>query len=288
LNRFYHAEEMRRWVRGRQAEGARVGFVPTMGALHEGHMALVRQAGERADAVGVSIFVNPTQFGPNEDFEKYPRPLVADLARLESAGVEAVFTPEAAEIYPDGFRTSVHVEGISEVLEGAIRPDHFRGVATVVAKLLNIVPADIAVFGQKDYQQLVILRRMVEDLNLPTEIVAHPTVRERDGLALSSRNRYLSPEERSAAPALHRALEAVRQAAAGGARATADLEDAAWRVLDEQPAMVPDYAVALDPATLAPLQPDWRRAVCLVAVRLGGTRLLDNIIFDAQGTETSA
>jgi pantoate--beta-alanine ligase len=279
---------MRDWANEQRHAGRRVGFVPTMGALHAGHLALVQRAGELSDVVAVSIFVNPSQFGANEDFDKYPRPLVADLARLEDAGVEAVFTPENSEIYPEGFRTIVEVEGLSDILEGVIRPGHFRGVATVVNKLLNIVPADVAVFGQKDYQQLVILRRLVRDLNLPVEIVAHRTVRERDGLALSSRNRFLSASERKVAPTLHRALEAARLAAADGKRTSDQLSEAAWRVLDEEPTIVPDYAVALDADTLAPLGIGWTRAVCLTAARLGGTRLLDNIVFDPNGTEIPA
>lgn len=288
MTRFHDPEEIRRWVRGEQVAGRRVGFVPTMGALHEGHMALVKEARSASDSVAVSIFVNPTQFGPSEDFQKYPRPLVADLAKLENAGVEAVFTPEPAVMYPDGFRTSVQVEGLSDILEGAIRPTHFRGVTTVVTKLLNMVPAEVAVFGQKDYQQLVIIRRMVADLDIPVEIHALSTVRERDGLALSSRNRYLSREERAAAPALRRALDAAREAAANGARSREDLEDPAWDVLDAQPDLVPDYAVVLAPDTLAPLKPDWRAAVCLIAARVGSTRLIDNILFDAQGKEIPA
>lgn len=286
--RFQEPDDIRRWVREEQAAGRRVALVPTMGALHEGHLALVREARAAADVVAVSIFVNPTQFGPSEDFQKYPRPLVMDLAKIEDAGVDAAFTPENAAMYPDGFRTSVQVEGLSDILEGAIRPAHFRGVTTVVTKLFNMAPADVAVFGQKDYQQLVILRRMARDLDIAVEILAHPTVRERDGLALSSRNRYLSREERAAAPDLYRALEAVCAAAANGARTASEMEAAAWTVLDERDEVIPDYVVVLDPETLAPLQPDWRRAVCLIAARLGATRLIDNVLFDAQGKETPA
>lgn len=280
--------EARAWTRERQVDGRRVGFVPTMGALHAGHLSLVRRARALADAVAVSIFVNPTQFGPSEDYGRYPRTVEDDMVKLRAEGVDAVYLPDAPTMYPAGFRTVVEVEGFSDVLEGAIRPGHFRGVATVVCKLLTIVPADVAVFGQKDYQQLLIIRRMAEDLNLETHIEAHPIVREADGLAMSSRNRYLSAEERRGGLALSRALAAVRARAAAGETGPPDLEAAAWNVLDAEPGVVTDYAAVVNPETLGPLEPRWERAVCLVAGRLGTTRLIDNTLFDREGNETTA
>lgn len=278
-------EQATAWARAEREAGRTVGLVPTMGALHEGHMALVRHAHERSDSVAVSIFVNPTQFAPREDFQRYPRTLQEDCAMLEAVGAAAVFAPDAADVYPEGYRTAIEVEGLSEVLEGALRPGHFRGVATVVGKLFHILPADVAVFGQKDYQQLVVLRRMAADLNFPVEILAHPTVREADGLAMSSRNRYLDPQERAAAPALSRALAAARAAAEAGRTEQAAMEAAAWAVLDAEPLVAPDYAVVLEAETLEPLPPDWRTAVCLVAGRLGATRLIDNVVFNRAGEE---
>ncbi|HEY3414518.1 MAG TPA: pantoate--beta-alanine ligase [Armatimonadota bacterium] len=282
---FDDVSKAREWSLAERCAGRRVALVPTMGALHNGHLALVELARSLADSVVVSIFVNPTQFGPNEDYQRYPRTVDADIAALEEAGVAAVFLPRAETMYPDGFRTIVEVEGISDVLEGAIRPGHFRGVTTVVAKLLNVVPAQFAVFGRKDYQQLIIVRRMAEDLNLGVEIVERLTVREADGLAMSSRNRYLSAEERASALALSRALEAVRSEVRGGEYDQTELETAAWSILDAEAGVVPDYAVVLDPATLKPLKPDWQRAVCLVAGRLGRTRLIDNSVFGRDGRE---
>lgn len=265
----------------------RLALVPTMGALHGGHLELVRRARDLADAVAVSLFVNPTQFGPHEDFARYPRTPEEDRALLAAEGVEAVFAPRAEEVYPDGFRTIVEVEGLSDILEGAIRPGHFRGVATVVCKLLHIVPAHVAVFGQKDYQQLVVIRRMVRDLNMPVVVAAVATVREPDGLAMSSRNRYLSEPERRAGLALSRALGAAREAVRGGVAGQEALESAAWNVLDAEDLLVPDYAAVLDPDSLEPLDRGWKRAVCLVAGRLGATRLIDNAVFDRAGAEVA-
>lgn len=282
---FESPEAARQWVEAERLAGRSVGFVPTMGALHEGHFSLVRRARDLVDSVIVSIFVNPAQFGPNEDYQRYPRTMEEDTARLEAEGVAAVFAPSAADMYPEGFRTVVEVEGISDVLEGAIRPGHFRGVATVVSKLFHVVPADVAVFGQKDYQQLLVIRRMVRDLNLPIEIVGHPTVREPDGLAMSSRNRYLNEAERESALVLSRALAAVREAVRAGEHDAERLESAAWSVLDADPTLVPDYAVVVDPETLEPLPAGWQSAVCLVAGRLGTTRLIDNTLFDRAGQE---
>lgn len=256
--------------------GRRVLLVPTMGALHEGHLALVRAAKKVPGAVvAVSIFVNPTQFGAGEDLDAYPRTLDADLELLGGEGVEVVFTPTASAMYPDGPRTSVHAGPIGSELEGAVRPTHFAGMLTVVLKLLQIVRPDRAFFGEKDYQQLVLIRQMVDDLNVGVRVVGVPTVREADGLAMSSRNRYLTPDEREQATALSSALLAGRYAAGGGPAAVLD---AARAVLDEVPAIATDYLELrgpwLEPAPAA------GPARLLVAARLGTARLLDNIAID--------
>ena len=253
--------------------GRRVMLVPTMGALHDGHLALVRAAKRVPGAVvAVSIFVNPLQFGANEDLDAYPRTLDADLEMLSGEGVEVAFTPTASTMYPDGPRTTIHPGPLGAELEGAVRPTHFAGMLTVVCKLLQIVRPDLAFFGEKDYQQLVLIRQMVDDLNIGVRITGVPTVRESDGLAMSSRNRYLSPEEREQATALSSALLAGRYAAGGG---WAAVLDAARAVLDEVPAIETDYLELRGPA-LEPA-PAVGPARLLVAARLGATRLLDNI-----------
>jgi pantoate--beta-alanine ligase len=267
--------ELRRHVAQWRADEP-IGLVPTMGALHDGHLALVAAARERCRRVVVSIFVNPKQFGPREDFATYPRPEAADLARLAEAKADLAFIPAVDEVYPPGFATTISVGGPSEGLCGAHRPGHFDGVATVVAKLLIQVAPDAAFFGEKDYQQLMVVRRMVRDLDLPVEIVGVPTVREPDGLALSSRNAYLSAEERRIAPHLHRimreaAAEIARNAAPGPvlARAIAALSDAGLAV---------EYLELRDAATLAPLAAaPTDPARLLAAVQLGRTRLIDNV-----------
>jgi pantoate--beta-alanine ligase len=284
---FHDTVDAYEWAEGERRQGRSIALVPTMGALHEGHLSLARLAGSLCDSVAVSIFVNPAQFGPNEDYQRYPRSMEADVQLLEAVGVSAVFAPRAESMYPEGFRSIVEVEGLSGVLEGAIRPGHFRGVTTVVNKLLHIVPADVAVFGRKDYQQLTIIRRMVADLNMRVKIVDHPIVRESDGLAMSSRNRYLTADERRSALALIRSLESIRAEVRGGTFEPGDLEAAAWSVLDGEPGLVPDYAVVLDPHTLQPLTADWTKAASLVAGRLGRTRLIDNVIIARDGEETS-
>jgi pantoate--beta-alanine ligase len=267
-------------LRGRVAKwrkaGARIALVPTMGALHEGHLALVRAAREKADRVIVSIFVNPTQFAPTEDFGSYPRDEAADLKKLAAAGADAVFAPSVAEIYPEGFATSVAVAGPAEGLESDFRPHFFGGVATVVAKLLLSCLPDIALFGEKDYQQLMVIRRMAADLAIPVEIVGHETIRETDGLALSSRNAYLSPEKRKTAPLLHHALDqaaaAIRAGVAGGiavAAARDDLASAGFRV---------DYVELRNAETLGHVADPRREPLrILAAAWLGKTRLIDNI-----------
>ncbi|MCS6801120.1 MAG: pantoate--beta-alanine ligase [Chloroflexota bacterium] len=259
------------------ADAARpIGVVPTMGALHEGHLTLARRARAENATVVVTIFVNPTQFLPHEDFDRYPRPIERDLALCASVGVDIAFTPPVEEMYPPGFATTVLVEGPSRRWEGEYRPGHFRGVATVVTRLLNLSRADRAYFGEKDYQQLQVVRRLVADLALPVEIVACETVRDADGLALSSRNSYLAPEERHRALALSRALFEAAALAAAGEREVAVIERR-MREVAEGAGLVVDYLVIVDPDTLEPLATLDRPARALGAVRLGAVRLIDNL-----------
>jgi pantoate--beta-alanine ligase len=251
-----------------------------MGALHEGHLSLVRAARAECDAVVVSIFVNPAQFGPNEDFAKYPRTFDTDCAALEREGVELVFAPNAEEMYPGGAAgTLVEVEGVSERLDGASRPGHFRGVATVVAKLFNIVQPDKAFFGQKDAAQIAVLRKMVRDLNFGVELRVCPIVREHDGLAMSSRNRYLSVEERRQALVLSRALREAERLKAAGVTVSRELIGAAAAVLAEEPAVRVDYLRAVDQDTLEDVADVRDGALVAVAAFAGATRLIDNIVF---------
>lgn len=254
-----------------------IGLVPTMGALHEGHLSLVRAARAASDAVVATIFVNPTQFAPGEDFAKYPRTFETDSALLEAEAVDVVFAPDAAEIYPSGAGTVVEVEGISDRLDGVSRPGHFRGVATVVAKLFHIVQPDKAFFGQKDAAQVAILRRMVRDLNFNLELVVCPTVREPDGLAMSSRNRYLSPEERQRALVLSRALRHIEARIAAGTVDAAPLIDAGLAVLAEEPEIQLDYFRIVDPDTLEDVPDVTEGALVAVAARVGPARLIDNV-----------
>jgi pantoate--beta-alanine ligase len=261
--------------------GRRIGLVPTMGALHDGHVRLIADCRGEVGFVVVSIFVNPTQFAPGEDFERYPRPIEADVARCEAAGADVVFAPSASVIYPHGSRsTFVEVPGLSDILEGASRPGHFRGVATVVLKLFEIVRPDLAIFGQKDYQQQLLIRRMVEDLHVPVDVQTRPTVREPDGLALSSRNRYLNPQERRAAPMLYRALERATRAVAAGERRGDRVRQILRETIESEQLVRIDYAEVADADTLAALDnlDPGRRAVALVAARVGTTRLLDNAV----------
>jgi pantoate--beta-alanine ligase len=255
-----------------------VGFVPTMGALHEGHLSLVRAAKAECDAVVASIFVNPTQFGPNEDFGKYPRTMEADCALLEREVVDAVFLPQVEEMYPAGAATWVEVEDLSGRLDGASRPGHFRGVATVVAKLFHIVGPDRAYFGQKDAAQVANLRRMVRDLNFDLELVVCPIVRESDGLAMSSRNRYLSPEERRQALVLSRVLRAMEVCYAAGERDARKLLAAGRMVMAEEPAVRVDYLRMVDPETLVDVEEVRGAALAAVAAYVGATRLIDNVM----------
>jgi pantoate--beta-alanine ligase len=268
---------MKERARQARAENRISGFVPTMGALHAGHMSLVQRATQECSPVIASIFVNPKQFGPTEDFAKYPRALEDDSAKLASAGVDSLFLPEPAEIYPKDFRTYVNVEGLSERLEGRTRPGHFRGVATVVLKLLEIVQPQFAYFGRKDAQQVRIISQMVRDLNLDMEIVTCPIVREGDGLALSSRNAYLNPEERLAATALHRALEAAQDEMLGGVRDAVTLQAVMRTIIDAEPLAALDYAEVVDAETFEPVMRVSRASYVLLAVFIGKTRLIDNL-----------
>ena len=256
-----------------------VGLVPTMGALHDGHLALVRAAREECATVAATIFVNPTQFGPNEDLDRYPRTLPGDLALLEQAGVDCVFTPSVEEMYPAGFVTTVHLDGPALPLEGAARPGHFDGVATVVAKLLLQSLPDRAYLGRKDGQQTAVVRRLVRDLDIPTEIVVVPTVREADGLAMSSRNAYLTSEQRAAAPVVFRALSAARDRFHAGQQEVAALEEAARLMIEASPLVSVEYVAGVDTDTMEP----WTgHGPCMLAaaVRIGSVRLIDNVILD--------
>jgi len=277
------SSDLRREVTRLRTEGAaRIGFVPTMGALHAGHLALVRRARELADAVVVSVFVNPTQFDDPADLERYPRDPEGDAALLAAEGADLLFLPPVEEVYPPGDATRVRVAGPAEGLEGAHRPGHFDGVATVVARLLHLVGPDLAVFGEKDAQQLAVVRRMVADLHVPVEIVGHPTVREADGLAMSSRNALLAPEDRAAATALHRALEAGRAAIAAGERDAGAVRRAMTDVLAAAPRVEPEYAEVVGAASFRPLDtiPEAGRVVLPLAARVGPVRLIDNLQLD--------
>jgi len=267
--------ELTTTTRALRGAGRRIALVPTMGALHEGHRELIRHARRLpgSTVTVVSIFVNPLQFGAGEDLERYPRPLADDVRACREEGAELVFVPTVADMYPEGADTSVTPGVLGEQLEGAVRPGHFAGVLTVVAKLFHIVGPDVAFFGEKDYQQLVLLRRMVRDLDFPVSVVGVPTVREADGLALSSRNAYLSAEDRPRAAVLNRALRAGAGVSAQGPRAVLD---AAWAVLREEPGLAVDYLELCD-ADLRPDPQPGGTARLLVAARLGSTRLIDNV-----------
>ena len=258
-----------------------IGLVPTMGALHEGHLSLVRAAKKECSRVYASIFVNPKQFGPNEDFAKYPRAFESDAARFAELGVDALFAPTPEEIYPTGFSTYVNVEGISDRLEGHSRPGHFRGVATVVLKLFEIVQPDFAYLGRKDAQQVAILQQMARDLNLTVQIVVCPIVREADGLALSSRNAYLNAEERRAATVLNRALQAVREKLALGNRDTPELQNTMRAAFEKEPLARLDYAEIVSADNFEPTAHVSRTSYVLVAAHVGKTRLLDNMLVEA-------
>lgn len=271
--------DLRAWVAGQRRSGRRVALVPTMGALHAGHLSLVDVARQHAEAVVVTIFVNPLQFGPSEDFDRYPRQLLADAELCHRAGVGLVFAPERSAMYPAGFQTHVEVEQLTRGLCGASRPGHFRGVTTVVLKLLNLAMADAAVFGEKDWQQLQAIARMALDLDHPTAIVGAPIVREPDGLAMSSRNVYLSPDERQRAATIHRALQAAREQVLAGQRDAGMVRGQIAETIAASGGRV-DYVEVADPHSLQPLDRIDRPARALVAAFYGRTRLLDNLALD--------
>jgi pantoate--beta-alanine ligase len=274
--------EMREYVRRVRASGRSIGLVPTMGAFHGGHHALMRAARERCDEVIVSLFVNPAQFDEAADLAAYPRTEERDAAEAADLGVDVLYAPPVDEVYPDGFATSIRVAGLSDVLEGAERgPGHFAGVCTVVAKLLNVVAPDVAYFGQKDAQQVAVLRRMVRDLDIPVALVALPTVREPDGLAMSSRNDRLSPAERRRALSLSRALEAAEAAVAAGERDAGRVRAAATAALD---GVEPEYLTLVDPDSFEPVHTVNGRVLVAVAARFGATRLIDNTIIQTAAT----
>jgi len=264
------------WSDAMRAQGKRIAFVPTMGALHDGHLALITAGRQQADVVALSIFVNPTQFGPNEDLEKYPRDLPGDLAKAGGVGADIAFTPGVPDMYPPGAQTFVTVGDVATGLCGDLRPNHFRGVATIVCKLFNIVRPHVAIFGEKDYQQLAVIRRMTSDLDIPVEIVGHPIVREVDGLAMSSRNRYLSPADRLRALGLSQALRAAKSLREGGETDARKLEAAALAVLTPHVDRV-DYLEVRDAHSLRPIDDARGPSVILVAAFVGATRLIDNL-----------
>lgn len=280
MHTLHNIAQVRAAVARAREEGKRVGLVPTMGNLHAGHIALVEKALQRTDYVVVSIFVNPLQFGPSEDLDAYPRTLAEDQSKLLDVGAQLVFAPSVSEMYPEGMpgHTRVSVPVVSEGLCGASRPGHFEGVATVVSKLLNIVQPDLAIFGEKDYQQLAVIRKMVLDLCLPVQIMGEPTVRAEDGLALSSRNGYLSPSERRIAPLLYQTLQQIAEAVTGGRRDFSQIiEEVRTRLLDA--GLRPDYLDLRDALTLQPVSADAEELVALAAVFVGRTRLIDNLRF---------
>jgi pantoate--beta-alanine ligase len=275
------AAALRATIRGWRTQGHTVGFVPTLGNLHAGHYSLVKLARARADRVVASVFVNPTQFGPNEDFERYPRTLTQDQAGLAESDCDLLFAPDVATVYPFGSSNSVsiHVPEITDILEGAHRPGHFDGVATVVCKLFNLVQPDIAIFGQKDFQQLKVIERMVRDLALPVKVMGAPTQRAEDGLALSSRNQYLSPEERALSVTIYETLQQMRDLVSKGHHPKV-VEQAATSKL-ERAGFVPDYAAIRRAEDLAePAENEREGLVALIAAKLGTTRLIDNLLFD--------
>jgi pantoate--beta-alanine ligase len=273
---------MTAWSERLRREGVTIGFVPTMGALHDGHRSLIRDARLRCDALVVSIFVNPTQFGPTEDLATYPRPITKDRALCRAEGVDVSFEPTAAAMYPEGFQTALTVPAIARRWEGESRPHHFGGVATVVTKLFSIVRPHLALFGQKDYQQSAVVRQLIADLNLNVELSVRPTVREPDGLAMSSRNVYLSPEERRSAPVFYQALQAGRRAIERGVADAGSVQEIMRKVLAGEPAVQVDYLAVCDPATLEPITIVAGHALLLGAIRLGSVRLIDNVFVGAR------
>jgi len=277
-------DEMSRYSRELHAKGRRLALVPTMGALHAGHLSLVRRAQSEADAVVVSIFVNPTQFGPGEDYTRYPRNIERDLELLKPFQVAAVFAPDAAAMYPPGFDAFVEPGALAQKFEGAVRPGHFRGVATVVVKLFNIVQPDVACFGQKDFQQAVIVRRLIADLNLGVRLVVGPIVRESDGVAMSSRHAYLSTEDRAAARVLYQSLRQAQQCFEAGETEGQRIAEAVQMMIEREPRVKPDYAAVVELRCLEPVERVTPGTVALVAAHVGPTRLIDNLILAPAGT----
>jgi pantoate--beta-alanine ligase len=279
---------MAAWSERFRREGVIIGFVPTMGALHDGHRSLIRAARLRCDALVVSIFVNPAQFSPTEDLSTYPRPIARDRALCREEGVDVCFEPTALAMYPEGFQTTVTVPALARRWEGAARPHHFAGVATVVTKLFGMVRPHLALFGQKDYQQAALVRQLVSDLNLGVAIRVRPTVRERDGLAMSSRNVYLSPDERRIAPLLFQALRTGRLMIEGGMSDVAAIERIMRQTIEQAPTIHVEYLAVCDPDSLEPLSVVAARAVLLGAVRIGSIRLIDNLLVKMPGRKSRA
>jgi pantoate--beta-alanine ligase len=271
-------KEMQRRAEQRRREGMIIAFVPTMGYLHEGHLSLMQEGRKRGDCLVTSIFVNPTQFGPAEDYDRYPRDLKQDLKLIQKVGVDICFTPSVAEMYPDGFQTFVEVERVTQSLCGISRPHHFRGVTSVVAKLFNIVKPHLAFFGQKDYQQLITIKRMVKDLNMDIEVVGMPTIREPDGLAMSSRNAFLNPKKRKEAARLYRSLVKGKELFAQGERSAATILQEVKRIIEEEKSADIDYVKICDAHTLEDIEEIKGEAIIALAVKMGKTRLIDNII----------
>ena len=279
---------MTTWSERLRRDGLTIGFVPTMGALHDGHRALIRAARLRCDALVVSIFVNPTQFGPREDLSRYPRPIAKDRALCRDEGVDVCFEPTANVMYPEGFQTVVTVPAIARRWEGKARPHHFPGVATVVTKLFGMVRPHLALFGQKDYQQAALVRQLVKDLNLGVVIEVRPTIREADGLAMSSRNIYLSADERMIAPLLAQALRAGKQAIEDGMRDVAAIERTMLQTIKQAPTIQVEYLATCDPESLEPLSVITHHIVLLGAIRIGSIRLIDNLMIDVPGRKSRA
>lgn len=276
-------DELRKALKNERGAGRSIGFVPTMGYFHEGHLSLMKKARQENEIVAVSIFVNPSQFGPDEDFERYPRDIERDSRLAEEVGIDYLFVPTVQEMYPEGFNTWVTVKKITEGMCGAFRPGHFCGVATVVAKLFNIVQPDRAYFGEKDYQQLVVIKQMAKDLDFDLDVLGCPLIRDEDDLAMSSRNVYLSPAERRAALALSKSLKIGQNLFKQGERRTAAIKDAVRKVLDSEPLIKLEYLVIVDPETLDDLDQIQEQAVIALAAKVGQTRLIDNTILGREG-----
>ncbi|HAS16487.1 MAG TPA: pantoate--beta-alanine ligase [Nitrospiraceae bacterium] len=270
--------EMQRYVTQLRWEGKIIGFVPTMGALHKGHLSLMEHAKNESDHVVVSIFVNPAQFGPKEDYKEYPRDMEGDTEKIAYVGVDTLFTPSVSAIYPEGYRTYIEVKDLSDVMCGRARPGHLRGVATVVLKLFNLIKPHKAFFGQKDFQQTVIIKKMVEDLNSDVDVVVLPTVREEDGLAMSSRNQYLGPEERKSATVLYRSLEDARLLFNKGERSAELLRYTIIKIFKSEPSVLLEYVAIVNPKTLEEVKEAEEGTVIALAARIGKTRLIDNIV----------